>query len=102
VYWDFSAGGHVDVNEKSDDAAKREVYEELGTSGQLILVSKKHFEYPAWDSSIFRKVDASIYKMLHNGPFIVDPKEVERVEFFSLPTIQKMINVGEKLHPGLV
>jgi len=43
VYWDFSAGGHVDVNEKSDDAAKREVYEELGTSGQLILVFKKHF-----------------------------------------------------------
>lgn len=98
-HWDFSAGGHVDPNEEDQKAAERETLEELGITGQLILISKEHFQYPAWTLSVLREVDLSIYKIFNNGPFKIDPKEVEEVEFFSLPTIQKMIDSGIKFHP---
>jgi len=98
-HWDFSAGGHVNLNEESNKAAEREIFEELGVSGQVTFISQEHFQYPAWDPSILREVNASIYKMFHNGPFKIDPKEVERVVFLSLPAIQKMIDEGSKCHP---
>ena len=98
-HWDFSAGGHVDLNEENQKAAEREIFEELGVSGQVTMVSKEHFQYPGWDPSILREVEASIYKMFHNGPFKIDPKEVEKVIFLSLPAIQKMIDEGSKFHP---
>lgn len=98
-YWDFSAGGHVNPDEEYQQAAEREVFEELGVSSRVTLVSQEHFRYPAWDPSILREVSATIYKMSHNGPFSVDPKEVDKVEFLSLPAIQKMINEGRKFHP---
>lgn len=98
-HWDFSAGGHIDPNEESQKAAEREIFEELGVSGQVTFISKEHFQYPAWDPSVLREVNASIYKMFHNGPFKIDPKEVEKVVFSSLSTIQKMIGGGEKFHP---
>lgn len=98
-HWDFSAGGHVNENEENKKAAERETFEELGVSGQVIFISQEHFQYPAWNPSILREVDASIYKMFHNGPFKVNPKEVEKVVFLSLPTIQKMIDRGSKFHP---
>lgn len=98
-HWDFSAGGHVESQEGSQRAAKREVFEELGISGQVIFISREHFQYPAWDSSILREVDVSIYRMSHNGPFNIDAKEVKKVVFLSLSTIQKMINEGSNFHP---
>lgn len=98
-HWDFSAGGHVDLNEESQKAAEREIFEELGVSGQVTFLSQEHFQYPAWDPSILREVDASIYKMIHNGPFKINPKEVEKVVFLGLPVIQKMIDEGGKFHP---
>lgn len=98
-YWDFSAGGHVDLNEENQKAAEREIFEELGVSGEVTFISKEHFQYPGWDPSVTRGVDASIYKMIHNGPFKIDSKEVEKVVFLSLPLIQKMIDERSKFHP---
>jgi isopentenyldiphosphate isomerase len=98
-HWDFSAGGHVDPNEESQKAAEREVFEELGVSGQIDFISREHFRYPSWDPSVTRDIDASMYKMSHNGPFNIDPKEVEKAVFFSLPVVQKMIDAGEQFHP---
>ncbi len=98
-YWDFSAGGHLGHNEEFQMAAERETLEELGVSGRLKFISRKHFQYPEWNSPVLRDVDVKIYKMLHNGPFTTDPVEVEKVVFFDLPTIQKMIDKGDKFHP---
>lgn len=98
-HWDFSAGGHVEQDEENQKAAERETFEEIGITGQLVPVTKEHFQYPAWTPSVLREVDLSIYKMVNNGPFKIDSKELEKVEFFSLPTIQKMIDQGIKFHP---
>lgn len=98
-HWDFSAGGHVELGEEDQNAAEREIFEELGIKGTPNFISSEHFSYPGWTSKIIREVDASIYKMNHNGLFNIDPKEVEKVEFFPLAEVQKMIDSGEKFHP---
>ena len=98
-HWDFSVGGHVEPNEESQTAAEREILEELGVSGKVEFISKENFEYPAWSANVLRKASASMYKMSHNGPFKIDPNETEKVVFFSLSEIQKMINEGVRFHP---
>jgi 8-oxo-dGTP pyrophosphatase MutT (NUDIX family) len=98
-YWDFSAGGHVEPGEDIEKAAERELFEELGISGKLTFISQEHFQFPAWDPSVLRSVNASLYSMIYNGPFAIDPNEVVKVDFFTLPVIRKMIYEGEKIHP---
>jgi len=98
-HWDFSAGGHIKTGESNETAAKREVLEELGVSAPITLISKEHFQYPAWKPSVLRDVNASIYKMIHNGPFKIEQKEVAKIDFFSLDVIQKMIDTKAKFHP---
>lgn len=98
-HWDFSAGGGVDEGEDDESAAARELREELGISAAPQFVVRKHYTYPAWDPSITRETDLSIYKTQHNGPFEPDPDEVERVEFFTLEKIGEMLQSGTKFHP---
>ena len=98
-HWDFSVGGHVEPSEEDQKAAEREIFEEIGVQGEPKFISRELYKYPAWNGTDTREVDLSIYKMLSNGPFTIDPKEVEKVEFFTLAEVQKMIDEGEKFHP---
>ena len=98
-HWDFSVGGHVDKNEEDNKAAEREISEELGIIGKIVFISKEHFQYPDWNHTILREVDASIYKMVHNGPFEINKDEVMKIKSFKLLDIQKIIDAGEKFHP---
>lgn len=98
-HWDFSAGGHIDHGETADVAAKREMFEEIGVDGQPIFISKVQFKYQAWNSTIMRLVDVHIYKVIYNGTFNIDSAEVEKISFFSMEKIQKMIDEGQKFHP---
>lgn len=98
-HWDYSAGGHIDNGETSDIAAKREMFEEIGVDAKPIFVSKVQFKYQAWNSTIMRLVDAHIYKIIYSGIFKIDTIEVEKISFFSMEKVQKMIDGGEKFHP---
>lgn len=98
-YWDFSAGGHIDADENSQVAAERETFEELGLTGKIEFVYRLNLQYRAWNSQVMRDVDASIFKMLNNGPFEINNDEVVKINFFKLIDIQKMIDAGEKFHP---
>lgn len=98
-YWDFSAGGHIDLGEESQNAAERELFEELGISPSLVFIKKEIFYYPAWNSKISREVNADIYKAVYDGELKINLKEVEKVVFFDLPVIQKMIDKREEIHP---
>ena len=98
-HWDFSAGGGIDSEEDEKLSAERELLEEIGVKSNLEFVTTEHYTYPAWKPSVTREADLWIYKTNHNGPFEPDPAEVEKVEFFDLKTIQKMIDFGDKFHP---
>lgn len=101
-HWDFSAGGGIEPGEDKRQTAERELGEELGVSAPLEFVAQEHYRYPAWKLGNTREVDLSIYKTHHNGPFKPDPNEIEKVKFFSLDTIGKMIAADVKFHPEFV
>ncbi|MFZ2152745.1 MAG: NUDIX domain-containing protein [Microgenomates group bacterium] len=98
-HWDFSAGGHIDEGESQIEAANRELFEELGIEGDVVLIGQEHLQYSGWLPNINREVEATIYKIKHNGPFKINSDELSKIEFFDLVNIQKMIDSGEKFHP---
>lgn len=96
-HWSTPVGGHVQSGERYREAALREFQEELGTVTKIIFVYKDLYD----DGKALKKILVT-FKATSNGPFNVNPKEVEKVEFFSLSKIQEMINGGEKFHPELL
>jgi len=96
-FWCTSASGHVMSGESYEAAAKRELLEEIGVFSSLILVD--HYVYQ--DPRGMKKFIA-LFETLSDGLFTVAPEEVEKVDFFSLEKIKKMISDGEKLSPELL
>ena len=77
--WDSSASGHLDTGEAYDTCARRELREELGV------------DYAGPYERLF-KIDACldtgmefvwIYRVQHEGPFVLHPEEIERGDWFS-------------------
>ncbi len=101
-HWDFSAGGGIENGEDEKKSIEREIKEELGIEAQADFIAKRHYAYPAWKPGITRDNDVWIYKAKHNGPFTHDVNEVERVEFFAIEEIKKMIERGDKFHPEFI
>jgi len=89
LHWDFSASGSVETEDATiDDAAAREMLEEIGIKTALTPTGQDHFQ----DEQIYLYTGEYSEKF-HPGP------EVERVMFASIDTVKKMIANGEKFHP---
>ena len=96
-HWSTSVGGHVQSGETYEEAALREFQEELGITTKIDFMSKDKYI----KDKLLKKI-LGTFKTTFNGPFNIDPDDVERVEFFSLEKIQEMIDNGEKIHPELL
>jgi isopentenyl-diphosphate delta-isomerase type 1 len=101
LHWVSSAAGHVRSGETSETAALRELEEEIGTKTDIEFMWKDLYEYKIPGEEGLKKMLIS-FKAKFNGPFKINPWEVEKVEFFSLDKINEMINNGEKFHPELL
>ena len=97
LHWSTAAGGFVQAGENPEEAMRREMKEEIGIDSPLNFWFKFWYNYPSSSERLLH-----IYKTNHNGPFVIDPVEVDRIEFFSLEKIKKMIALGEKFHPELL
>jgi len=73
--WDVAAGGVVGAGESWEDAARRELAEELGVDAQPVEVGAG-----AWDSAE-AKVLGRVYVVDHPGPFSFDDGEVVQARF---------------------
>ncbi|MCU1487442.1 MAG: hydrolase [Actinomycetia bacterium] len=73
--WDVAAGGVVTAGERWDDAARRELAEELGIDAEPVLVGKG-----AWEGDE-AKVVGRVYLVEHPGPFLFDDGEVVEARF---------------------
>ncbi|OQA52551.1 MAG: putative Nudix hydrolase YfcD [candidate division WS2 bacterium ADurb.Bin280] len=91
-----SAGGHVASGESPEDAIAREINEEIGVRLRVEFV--RNFWYEPFAG--FRK-NIYLYKGRCEGPFEVNPDEVEEVAFFSLEEVRKMVGKKEKVHNEL-
>jgi len=100
LHWGTSVGGHVRSGESYEDAAKREFQEELGTKTDITFLRKDFYVNNKYNRGL--KKFLGTFTTTFNGPFKINPKEVEKIEFVSLKKIQDMINKGEKFHPELL
>jgi len=83
--WDSSAAGHLSAGQDYDEAAARELEEELGVSAPLKLMAK----IPACAATGEEFVH--LYKTEHSGPFTWPRAEIETGGFFPVPLIKEWI-----------
>jgi isopentenyl-diphosphate Delta-isomerase len=77
--WDSSSSGHLDSREEYDACAVRELREEIGLN--LSSPPKRLFKLAA-----SRETDQEhvwVYRCESEGPFHLDPNEIERGDWFS-------------------
>src|SRR3989344_1645943 len=88
---DYSASGHVKRGDTYEQAAQREIQEELGISTELKLLFKPIPE-------IYNKINhmIALFTGKHDGPFKIQEEELEKVEAYSIEAIKKM-NYQKKL-----
>ncbi len=99
LHWVTTAGGHVDTGETYEVAAQREMQEEIGVDVPLTFLSKDVYHNPTIPG--FYKM-ITCFRATYDGPMACNPDEVERIAYFSLPTIKSMIANGEPFHPELL
>lgn len=97
-HWVTAVGGHVQSGESYEEAALREMEEEIGVQVPVEFLRKDRYE---WQGRSLIKF-LGTYKATYNGPFEINPEEVEKVEYFGIDEIKKMISAGEKFHPELL
>jgi isopentenyl-diphosphate delta-isomerase len=109
--WDLSTSEHVLKGESYEDAGKRSVKEELGIEVEVKPISKtslqkRKYEFsdkrslrPDGFKTIYENEIVMMLSSMHDGPFKVDPVEVNMVEFFSIDEIEKKIQKGDKFTP---
>ena len=109
LHWCTAAAGHVQSGESYEQAAMREMKEEIGTTTKIEFLHKDIYVYGnQYDNDNennkiglrngLKKMIAT-FRCEYNGPFNIDPDEVYQVEFFTMGKIQEMINKGENIHP---
>lgn len=86
--WDTSVGGHVDPGESWEQAARREMQEELGIEAGLSFLH----EY-VWGSEVETE-RVRTYKTVHDGPIRLHPDEIEEGRFWTMSEIQASLGAG--------
>jgi len=75
--WDSSCSGHLDSGEDYDAAAVRELGEEIGV--KVAAVPPRWFRINACMETGWEFV--WVYRLRHDGPFVLHPEEIERGEW---------------------
>jgi len=97
-YWVTSAGGRVDEGETYEEAAYREMKEEIGVSVELKEMFKDYYEQSGLESKTGLRIFMTIFSAQYQGEKLtLQESEVERTEFFTIEEIKKMIENGEKI-----
>lgn len=93
--WTVSASGHVESGDAYEETSRRELMEELG----IELHMKKEFSFlykGDQESEILMTFTAR-----SDGPFKVEPEEVDEVRFFSIGEVKKLLkDKSDLLTPG--
>ena len=86
---DHSASGHVRRGESYEEAAFRELKEELGIVAPIAFVGKAK-QNMKFNGFIERQL-FEIFICKHNGNVVIDKNELKDVKLFSIKQIKKMI-----------
>ncbi len=86
--WDTSVGGHLNPGETFDQAATREMREELGISADVRYI------YSYWMHSPVETEYISTYICIYNGTIRFNPHEIEDGRFWSRKEIEENLSTG--------
>ena len=80
-HWDVAVGGVLAAGESFDTGAARELDEELGISAPLDPL------FPFRWSDAHSIVHGMVYRIVHDGPFVLQPEEIVCGEFVTLADV---------------
>jgi len=100
--WDNSAAGHVDAGEDYDQAAIRELEEELGLSGIKLTQIGKYASDETWKGHRLKRF-TTVYKAHSDQtPQKLEAGKVDDARWFKLGDVKAMIeNQPDKVSDGL-
>ena len=91
--WSYSAAGHVDAGETYEQAALRELSEEMGIQATEITFVGKECKLKDGKPRVFHHA----FKVISDDPIAFDPSEVEEIQEFTIPELkQKIIDHSEQ------
>jgi 16S rRNA (adenine1518-N6/adenine1519-N6)-dimethyltransferase len=97
LLWDSSVAGHVEANEDYDEAAARELMEELGARMRLECIGKLPASGKTGQEFIV------IYRGEHDGPFTFPCEEISAVQFFPTRIVERWVaNKPQDFAPGFL
>ena len=83
-WWDIAAGGVVAAGETYEEAARRELEEELGVKGDLEFLGQSRYV----DDDVAEMCRG--YRLVHDGPFEFSDGEVSEVRWVTFAELQAM------------
>jgi len=94
-HWVTSAGGHVRKGETYEQAAKRELLEELGIDAPLTKIDESPYDHYKMRKFL------QVFRAFSNGPFKFDEEEVADGRWFSVSDVRDMVKKHQLVHPEL-
>lgn len=87
--WDTSVGGHLAVGETYEEAARREMAEELGIRDVAFTYL---YDYPMRNE--IESENVRTYRCVYDRPVQLDPEEIDEGRFWSLEEIERNLGSG--------
>jgi isopentenyldiphosphate isomerase len=87
--WDTSVGGHVQPGEDPESAAHREMEEELGVAPDRLSFAYRYL----WRSPVETEL-VRTYTTTHEGPFVLQPEELDDGRFWTVSEIESQLRRG--------
>ena len=82
--WHLAVGGSVQSGESFDEAAKREITEEIGVKNP-----RPKYLFSSRYKSEIDNVIAQIYRLTHDGAVVIQKEELERGSFITIAQLRK-------------
>ena len=91
--WTLSCTGHVKKGESYDEAARRELDEELGLKARLTLVAKVIIP-PITEGALTEREWVGLYRAWSDVVLRIDPVELEQVKEVSSSELRRLARAG--------